>query len=290
MTRRAAEAALAGNTIIWGATFVLVKTALADISPLYFLALRFSLAAFVLLLLYRRAWFPLPPWQILGRGALTGFFLFTGYLFQTFGLRLTSSAKSAFLTGLSVVTVPLLTVLVYKIKPQSSEVLGIAIAAAGMGLMTLEGPVGSINRGDILTILCAIAFAAHILTLGHFAEKIAFEVLSVAQVGTSALLGLSLFWWVEPVRVVWHPAVVYAILITGLLATALAFTVQAWAQRYTTSTRTALIFALEPVFAWITAYSLAGEQLSGRAALGAVLILTGVLVVEVKPLNSELHL
>jgi len=185
--------------------------------------------------------------------------------------------------------VPLLAMFVYRNKPQVSELLGILAATAGLGLMTLEGPLGSMGRGDLLTIGCALAFAAHIVTLGHYSEKMRFEMLSVSQVGTAAVLAVSLFWWVEPAHVVWRPAVVFAVLITGLLATAVAFTVQAWAQHYTTSTRTALIYTLEPVFAWLTSYWIVGEGLSRRAAVGAALILGGVLLVELKPLNLWLH-
>jgi drug/metabolite transporter (DMT)-like permease len=95
---------------------------------------------------------------------------------------------------------------------------------------------------------------------------------------------------VETPRIQWQPLVVWAILITGLLCTALAFTIQAWAQHYTTSTRTALIYALEPVVAWITSFSIAGEGLSGQAAAGAALILGGVLLVEMKPFHARQHL
>jgi drug/metabolite transporter (DMT)-like permease len=158
-----------------------------------------------------------------------------------------------------------------------------------MGLMTLEGPLGSISRGDVLTFCCAIAFAGHIVTLGHFSALVSFELLSVTQVSVAAISALSLFWWVETPRVEWQPAVVWAILIAGLLCTAFAVTIQAWAQRYTTPTRTALIFALEPVVAWMTSYFIAGEGLSGRAAVGAALILGGVMLVEVKPLGSPAH-
>jgi drug/metabolite transporter (DMT)-like permease len=103
------------------------------------------------------------------------------------------------------------------------------------------------------------------------------------------VLSLALCWWVEKPHLEWRPLVVCGILITGLLATALAFTVQAWAQQFTTSTRTALIYMLEPVFAWITSFVLVGENLTGRAAVGAVLILGGVLLVEMKPWNPRLH-
>jgi drug/metabolite transporter (DMT)-like permease len=287
VNRRKAEAALVANTVVWGATFVMVKSALADVSPLLFLALRFSFATLCLLVIWRPDW--KGGFRQWGGGVLIGTFLFSGYLFQTLGLQYTSPPKSAFLTGLASVMVPLLAALVYKNRPLVSELLGIVTATAGLGLMTLNGPIGSMGRGDVLTVLCAVAFAGHIVTLGHYSERMSFETLSVTQVGTAAVWAGSLFWWAEPRHLVWRPAVVYAILVTGLLATALAFTVQAWAQRYTTSTRTALIYTLEPVFAWLTSYWLVGEGLSKRAAAGAALILGGVVLVEMKPLSSRLH-
>jgi drug/metabolite transporter (DMT)-like permease len=225
--------------------------------------------------------------QMVAAGALIGVILFAGYLLQTLGLQSTTAPKSAFLTGLATVMVPLLAALVYKIRPRISEVAGVLAATLGMGLMTLEGPIGSISRGDLLTFGCAIAFAAHIVATGHFAERIGYEVLSITQIGAAALAALSLVGWAETPRIQWQPLVIWAILMTGVLCTALAFTIQAWAQRYTTSTRTALIYALEPVVAWITSYCVAGEGLSGQAAAGAALILSGVLLVEMKPFQAR---
>jgi drug/metabolite transporter (DMT)-like permease len=292
VNRRRAELALVFNVVIWGTTFVLVKSALRGVSPVLFLALRFSLATLALMALFRGQWKRRGrvTVKMLAAGGLTGFFLFAGYLLQTLGLQLTTPPKSAFLTGLSVVMVPLLAALVYRIRPQASEVLGIVVATFGMGLMTLEGPIGSIGRGDLLTFGCAVAFAAHIVTLGHFSERMGYELLSLTQVGAAALSSLSLFWWVETPRIQWHPLVLWAIGITGLLATALAFTIQAWAQQYTTATRTALIYAVEPVVAWATSFVVAGETLSGRAAAGAALILGGVILVEMKPFQAGKHL
>jgi drug/metabolite transporter (DMT)-like permease len=183
--------------------------------------------------------------------------------------------------------VPLLAMLVYRIRPRISEVAGVLAATVGMGLMTLEGPIGSISRGDLLTFGCAIAFAAHIVATGHFAEQIGYEVLSITQIGAAALAALSLVGWVETPRIQWQPLVIWAILMTGLLCTALAFTIQAWAQHHTTSTRTALIYALEPVVAWITSFCIAGEGLSGQAAAGAALILSGIILVEMKPFQAR---
>lgn len=289
MSPRKADAALLFNTVVWGATFVLVKSALSDVSPILFLAMRFSLAALALTAIFRGAG-PGPwSWKAAGAGALAGSFLFSGYALQTIGLRFTSAPKSAFLTGLTSVMVPLVGALVYKTRPQVSEVVGVLVATVGLGLMTLEGVTGSIARGDLLTLFGAVGFAAYIVTLGHFSGQMSFELLSVTQIAAAAMLALLLFSWVESPRLEWRPAVVWAILITGLVCTALAFTIQAWAQQYTTSTRTALIYMLEPVFAWMTSFLLADEGLSRRAAVGAALILGGVLLVEMKPLDSRPH-
>ena len=290
--RPRAEAALLFNTVLWGATFVLVKQALTSVSPLLFLAMRFSLATAALLPLLlrtrrqagRRS--ALREWAA---GALCGTFLFSGYILQTLGLRLTTPPKSAFLTGLTSVMVPFTAALVYKIRPQVSEVVGVMLATAGLALMTLNGPAGAVNPGDLLTVLCAAGFAAHIVTLGHFSERMHFEILSIAQVGAAAAWSLGLMWVVEAPRVEWRPSVIWAVLITGLLATALAFTIQAWAMQYTTSTRTAVIYMFEPVVAWATSFWLAGEGLSARAASGAALILLGILMVELKPWRQRQH-
>lgn len=286
---RAAEALLAWNTLIWGATFVVVKSALTGISPLYFLALRFTLATAALLALFRGAGKGARDWKSVGAGIMIGSLLFGGFVTQTLGLRLTSAPKSAFLTGLCSVLVPVLAGVVYRIRPQGSDVAGLLVATVGMGLMTLHGSLGSISQGDLLTLLCAFGFAAHIVALGHYSGQVSFELLSVTQIATSAGWSWVLLWWLEKPHVEWRPSVVCAILVTGLLATALAFTIQAWAQRYTTSARTALIYLLEPVMAWLTSYFLTGEGLSGRAAAGAGLILGGVVLVEVKPWGTRLH-
>ncbi len=186
--------------------------------------------------------------------------------------------------------VPLLGAIVYRTRPQFFEILGVLIATVGMALMTIEGPaVDSIGRGDLLTLGGAMAFAAHIVTLGHFSETVGYELLSVTQVGAAALAAIGTFWWAETPRFHWQPVILWAILITGLFCTAAAFTIQAWAQRYTTATRTALIYALEPVVAWTTSFLVAGESLPERAAVGAALILGGVLLVEMKPLAPRVH-
>ena len=168
--------------------------------------------------------------------------------------------------------------------------MGIAIACVGMFLLTVQRNIFDIGRGDLLVAGCAVAYAIHVVILGRFAPVSNIGVLTVAQIATGALLGAATFWWVEPVRIAWSPNVWVALAVTSLLATALAFIIQTWAQRWTSPTRTALIFAMEPVFAWVTSYLIAGEVLSRRAAMGAVLILAGILIVELKPFRFRRQL
>jgi drug/metabolite transporter (DMT)-like permease len=285
-----ADLALLVNTVIWGATFTTVKNALADASPVLFVAIRFSVAATALILIYnrrldRRTIFP---------GMAVGSLLFTGYVFQTVGLRFTTASKSAFITGLAIPMVPLFASIVYRKRPRPAELAGVLAATAGMALMTVPDVHLQVNPGDLLTVLCAAAFAGHIVALGYFSnwairKELGFEGLAVWQIMTAAVLGVASFRLLEAPH--WHMTngLVAALAITGLLATALAFTVQTWAQRYTTATRTAVIYSLEPVFAWLFSWMLTGELLSPRATLGAVLILTGILLVELKRSDPEQH-
>ena len=282
--RGKAELALVGVTVLWGTTFVVVKNALADVLPLTFIALRFTLAAVVLALIYGKTLQGKGlGWRDLRAGVLAGSLLFGAYTLQTVGLGLTTPSKSAFLTSLSIPMVPLASSLVYKSRPRLLEGAGIVISSAGMVLMTFPQADFEMSRGDFLTLLCAVLFAVHIVVVGHFSPIVGFESLAVIQIGVVAALAGSVMWFAEPVRFHLTPVVAVAVVVTGLLATALEFTTMAWAQQYTSPTRAALIFALEPVVAWVTSWVLAGETMGNRGKAGAGLILAGILLVECKP-------
>jgi drug/metabolite transporter (DMT)-like permease len=167
--------------------------------------------------------------------------------------------------------------------------MGIAMATVGMGMMTLERAALRIGYGDLLTLACALAFAGHILVIGHYAGRVTFEGLALLQIATAAILAGSTFWWTEVPRIVWSGRVILTLAVTSLLATALAFAVQTWAQQYTTPARTALIFALEPVFAGLTSFFFFGERFMARAIAGAALILAGILTVELKLVQRRPH-
>jgi drug/metabolite transporter (DMT)-like permease len=251
-------------TLVWGSTFVLIKQALLDASPLLLNAVRLSLAAVLLAFYYRKHLASIQR-PALVAGCVVGLFLYLGYAFQTAGLRLTTPWKAV-------------------IHPWRA--VGIALALAGLFLMTV--PAGrqnmadfaNINPGDVLTIGCAIAFAFQIIFLGRSTQRFPFEQIAVLQIAVAALLTAVTAPFLERPHLRLSGTVVATILVTGILSTAVAFTVQAWAQQFTPATHAALIFTLEPVFAWMTSFLYLNERLGGRAAAGALLILVGVLVSE----------
>ncbi|MGZ4887975.1 MAG: DMT family transporter [Candidatus Angelobacter sp.] len=270
---------------IWGSTFVLVKAALNDSSPLVLNSARMVVAAVLLAIFYRKKITVLTK-PALTAGVVVGIFLYLGYAFQTSGLKLTTPSKSAFLTGTSSVLVPLLLVAIWRAHIHLWRVAGIMLALTGLFLMTVPGggtglaDFAKVNVGDILTIGCAFCFAFQIIFLGHASQRFPFEQIAVLQVGTAAVL------MTLSAPLLEHPhfrptgTVIAAVLITGVLCTAVAFTVQSWAQQFTPATHTALIFTTEPVFAWLTSFIYLHERLGLRAGAGALLILGGVLVSE----------
>jgi drug/metabolite transporter (DMT)-like permease len=290
-----ADLALTLVAVVWGATFVMVKQALHEISTMYFLALRFGLASLCMLVPFLPAFQKMPAatlWRGLRGGTVAGAFLCLGYILQTFGLKYTSAGNSGFLTGLNIVLVPMIGAAVFRRWPQIRELLGVAMAAAGLATLTIPSMDGGfslihLNRGDLLTIGCAIAFACHLLVLGYYSQRERFEAVAVGQIVCAAILSL-LSLSIEAPRIVWSRPVVAALLVTAVLGTAGAFGIQTWAQQFTTPTRTALIFALEPVVALATAVLVGGERLTAAAIIGGALILAGIVTVEIKPSRSVL--
>ncbi len=281
-----AHALLVGMAFVWGSTFVLVKDALLDCTPQLFNAIRFSLATLVLALLYRRRLAGISRGTI-AAGMLVGVFLGAGYMFQNAGLRLTTPSKSAFLTGVSVVLVPVFLTLGWGRKINRWTLLGVAAAFLGLYLLTVpataggQGGLDGINLGDLLTLGCAAAFALQIIVLGRVIQKHVFRQIVVVEIGTCAVLMIFAALLEQP-RILVSPTVLWALGITCFVSTVAGFAAQGWAQQFTPPSHTALIFSLEPVFAWATSYLLTGERLGMRGAAGASLILAGVLISELR--------
>ncbi|MGZ4733040.1 MAG: DMT family transporter [Terriglobales bacterium] len=274
-------------TLIWGSNFVVIKNALAEVSPLFFNALRMSLAAVVLAAVFYRE---------LGRftaaslrsGLLVGAFLFVGNELQTVGLKYTTPSKSAFLTGVSVVLVPVLLALFWKRGLNRWTAAGVLLTFVGLYLLTVPASAGSglnlrsMNQGDLFTLGAAVVFAFHIILIEHATRAQRWQQITLVQVTVTALLMILTVPVAEKIYVVWSARVIWGIGITGFLSLALAFAIQAWAQQFTPATHTALIFTLEPVFAWLTSFIFLGERLGSRAGFGAACILAGLLISEEK--------
>jgi drug/metabolite transporter (DMT)-like permease len=288
-----ADLALALVALVWGTTFVVVKSALPHISTMYFLAVRFALAAVCMLAIFLPAFRTTNSdaiWRGLRGGVVAGLFLWSGYVLQTAGLKYTTAGNSGFLTGLYIVLVPLIGATIYRRWPQARELAGIAVATAGMVIMTLPFVDARfrMNKGDLLTLACAVAFAFHLLILGYYAHRETFQAVALGQIACAAALS-SLCLPFEPPRATWSAGVIAAVVLTAIFATAIAFALQTWGQQYTTPTRTALIFALEPVFALATAVAVGGERLTISSLAGGALILAGILAVELKPAARAQH-
>ncbi|HEY2038616.1 MAG TPA: DMT family transporter [Edaphobacter sp.] len=281
---------LLGVVMLWGVTFAVIKDALHDASPLLFNLLRMTLAAIALVIVNYRHLRHLTR-QAFAAGAIVGLFLAAGYQFQTSGLAHTTAAKSAFITGLVVVFVPLLTAIpglrpVSTPAPGISTLLGALLAFAGLLLLTTPSGTSwstlftSIGLGDILTLICALAFAGHLLALAHTSPKVPIPQLATLQIAFAALIMAATLPLGGSIYLSITPRLVIALAITGLLATAAAFTIQSWAQQHLPPTHTALLLTLEPVFAWLTSFLFLGERIGSRSLLGALLILAGILLIE----------
>lgn len=285
-----ADMALVLVTAIWGSTFVVVKNALDAVGPLVFVAWRFWVAGLALLALFLFHKTPAKR-HLLRDGAITGFFLTLGYVPQTIGLQTTEAAKAAFITGLSVVMVPVFAAVLLRKPPSRAAAFGVVMATAGLGLMTLD-----FNRrlafapGDLWVLLCAFGFASHITSTAHFAPRHDVLPFTAVQLLTTALLSTIAAFVFEPQALLPPSSTASAIFYMGLIATAFVFGVQTWGQRHTTPTRIALIFTLEPVFAALFAVLFAGEILDTREWIGGALILLGMVVGEVgngKPVETK---
>jgi len=283
--RLRADLSLALCSLLWGATFVVVKDSLGYSSVFIFLAARFSLAA-LLMAAFRPHVFRTLKREELFAGAALGFFMFGGYAFQTAGLQYTTPAKSGFVTGSSVVLVPLLLGIFWGRRLTLWVYAGVFAAVFGLFFLTVpaEG-ISHLNRGDLLTFVAAGLYAMHIILVGDYTRRHSVAALSVLQVAACALLacmaaGLSSAAGWQPARFSWQWQSLLGIAICAVLATAVAFSIQLWAQQYTSSSHAAILFTLEPVFASATSYLLARERLGNRALFGAAFVLAGILIAE----------
>jgi drug/metabolite transporter (DMT)-like permease len=278
-TSTAADLALLAVAAVWGLTFSAVQRALDTAAPFSFLAARFWLAAVVLAAVFPRRAFRLSR-RALSAGLLIGLWLTAGYGLQTVGLLYTTASKSAFITGLCVVLVPVLSLLLSRSRISRTSLFAALLAAGGLYLLT-SPRLGGLNLGDLLTLGCAVAFALHIVTTERVAPGQEPVALAFGQIVTTAIISTVLMFSLEGPRLPLNAWTLVALAITGVFATAVAFAVQMWAQRRTSATHVAVIFTAEPVFAALFAWLIQHELLGAAGLAGGALIIGGVLVSQI---------
>ena len=260
--------------VIWGGTFPIIKTSLQYISPNGFLTLRFTLGFLTLLpFFYRRLRYNR---KALVAGFILSLFLFLGYMLQTLGLEYTTSSHSGFITGLYVVFTPLFAYFMLREKISLRGIIAVLLAV--LGLFLLSNISGGINYGDFLTFLCAIAYAIQVVLVTKYSRIYDPSVLTVFELGFVSLFSTG-GWISEGFEIHASPFLIFGVIYTGVLATAVAILAQTHAQKIISPNHAAVVYTMEPVFAGIFSYIFLGEILGLRGIIGAFLIFIGMLLV-----------
>lgn len=273
-----ADLALLGATVIWGSTFVAEKIALRDISPVLLVVVRFWLATMLVAALW------LPRLRKMTRGALRdglvlGLTLFLGFLFQTIGLAFTTASRSGFITALTVVFVPFVVIMLVRKLPSLWAWFGVVLAAIGLWFFT-QPKLGGINKGDFLTLLCAVSFAFQIALLEVYTRRHDVVQLLFLELLVTAVLSLPCLPLLETPVFHLTPSLIWAVLFCATLATVGALYIQNAAQSRTSATRAAVIYTAEPVFAAFFSYLILSERFTLLGYIGAALILIAMLISE----------
>jgi len=292
-----ADLSLFSITIIWGSSFIVMKNISDDIPAYAYLAMRFLVASIILALIFNKNLKGINFSGIM-RGLLIGLLLYAGMMLQVLGLKTTTASNSAFITGLNVIMVPIISVFLLKKRPPLNAVIGVILAA--LGLFFLTGFQGNWVIGDTLTLMCAVCFALQIIFIDKFASDMDIYHLAFIQVTSAAVFYLITWAGIEfasadPTPVVLDSKIIFTILYTGAFGTAFGYGVQTIAQKYTTPTRTALILTCEPVFGAIFALIVPDiygntETLTIKTFIGCLLILSGMIVTELNFRNRSLQL
>ena len=262
-------------TAVWGWTFVLVKDAVTQYPTLGFLQIRFILAALVMVAVVRKR----PTRRELWTGAVAGLIVAGGYLFQTFGLTMTSAGNAGLITGLFVVFTPLID-RVFGVAVHRRTIVAVLLALGGTVMLT--GGLGGMGLGDALVLVCAVLYATHIVVLSRWSPGLRSAPLAMVQMATCAVIfsiGGTPTLHALPDARVW-----IAIVVTGVFASAVAYYLQTWAQQHLDASRTALILATEPAWALVASIVLTGQRLDAIQASGAALVLAAIIGHELTPL------
>jgi drug/metabolite transporter (DMT)-like permease len=266
--------------IVWGGGFIAVKGALDSVAPFYLMAMRFGISVIIMLLIFRKK-VRLITKNDLKIGTVIGLLLFLGFTAQTIGMKYTTAGKNAFLTGTNVIIVPFLYWIISKRKPDAYSLISTFLCFIGIGMLTLDGGI-HIGFGDSLTLLCSVFFAAHIVSVGFFAEKVDPILLVIIQLGAAAVFSLIAALIFEPMPKSLNSDTIFAIGYLAVFSTMLAFIIQNVAQKYTTSTHAAIILCLESVFGSVLSVIMLNEIFTSKMIIGCLTIFMAIITTETK--------
>lgn len=293
MKKYSAESILIFVTLIWGATFAIIKLALVNVSPMVFITIRFSFATILLLPFFLKKAKNISRTAVLC-GLLLGVMYFLGFSTQTIGLKYTTATKSGFITGTFILFTPIFQYLFEKKVPGKGNLIGISFVITGLIMLSSQGnsildiftEIGSgFNIGDFFTLLCAVSYAMYLVYLDIISKKYDYMLLVFLQISSTAILGIIAaitlhLTGLENIKFIFGGNLVFAFLYTSILATVLATTLQTKYQKVITPTKAGIIFSFEPIFSAVIAYYFINEKVSRFSLIGGILIFTGLLVTE----------
>ncbi|MFA5629346.1 MAG: DMT family transporter [Dehalococcoidales bacterium] len=265
-------------TVIWGWSFIIVKQAVARMPVMDFLALRFAVAAIVMIVIRPRSIRSLNK-PVMSHGLILGIFLGASYITQTYALVYSTATVVGFITGLSIILTPFFAWLWMKQKITGNVWIAVVLSFAGLALISYNGL--GIGTGELLTIVCAFTLALYVVGLGKWSPQHDSYNLTTVQMLTMAVI-LLLFTVPTGLVIPTDPQVWFVIIVTGVVATSLAFFIQTWAQSLITPTHTAVILTLEPLFAGMFGVLIGNEPLTVKIVLGAALMLAAMYLVQLK--------
>ncbi len=268
------------TAVVWGGGFIGVQKSLETITPFYMISFRFAIASMMLIIVFWKKLIKIKRDDLIA-GLIVGIFLFLGFTFQTIGALYLNVGKLAFLTALNVIMVPFLVFVIYKKQIKSYHLIASLIAIIGFGFLNLTKDTGlSLGIGEILGIMCAVAFAAHITALGHYSKKDDLIILAILQMIVCCILGFICAFIFEkpPTRITVEMTI--PIIYLGVFSTFVAFLFQTIGQKYTSSSRAALILCTESVFGIIFSVVLLKEIVTPNTIVGASLIFGSVILSE----------
>jgi len=287
------EFALLFVTLLWGATFVIVKESLNDISTMLFITFRFFIASILLLPFIFKKIFSIRRENLIA-GILLGLFLFLGFSTQTVGLKYTTATKSAFITGSIVVMVPILQTIIEKRPPTKGSLIGISLVFLGI-LFLSTGDIsianfiselgGNFNIGDLLTLICAFFFSLHIVYLDIVSKKYDYLTLVFLQIIVTALFAFAFSFvlsWVniEQKKIILTDYLWFGLIYTAIFATLITTTLQTRFQKEVTPAKAGIIYSFEPIFAGFFAFFILSEKITNFGIVGSVLIFSGLIISE----------